>query len=154
MKLSFTGNRNTPKDKDLMWRLHQRVEEYIQKGCREFLCGGAIGADMFFALSVLKHREIYKYIKLILYLPCKEQDKLWNEEQKKQYKEILEKADKIIYVSEEYTESCMLLRNLKLIENSTHLLSIFDGEPKGGTYYTIQKALKAENIKEIYTIRY
>lgn len=153
MVLSFTGNRKTPKDKELMWRLHQAVEMYIKKGCKTFFCGGAIGADTFYALSILKHKEIYKDIKLIMYLPCKEQDKLWSKEQKKQYKEILEKADEIVYISEKYTETCMLLRNIKLIEDSTHLLSIFDGEPKGGTYFTIQKAQKADNIKEIYIIK-
>lgn len=153
MIVSFTGNRNTQKTSDICWRLHERIEDYIKLGCKKFLCGGAAGADTLFSLSLIKHKEKYKDIKLILYLPCKNQDKLWSQEQKKQYKEILEKADEIIYVSEEYTETCMLLRNIKLIENSTHLLSIFDGVPKGGTHYTIQKALKAENIKEIYTIK-
>lgn len=153
MRLSFTGNRSTTKNKELMWRLHQTIEMYIEKGCVDFLCGGSIGADTFFALSVLKHKEKYKNIKLILYLPCREQDKLWNQQQKEQYKEILEKADEVVYISEHYTDSCMLLRNLKLIEDSTHLLSIFNGESKGGTYYTINKAKKLDTIKEIFIIK-
>lgn len=151
--LAFTGNRNTQKTSDICWRLHEKIEDYIQLCCKKFLCGNAVGADTLFSLSVLKHKEKYKDIKLILYLPCKDQDKFWTQEQKKEYREILEKADEIVYISEKYTETCMLLRNIKLIENSTYLLSIFNGISEGGTYYTIKKALEAKNIKEIYIIR-
>ena len=65
MTLAFTGRRNCPKEKDLMWRLHEAVEMFIQKGYTNFIQGGAIGADTFFAQSVQKHKEKYSDIKLI-----------------------------------------------------------------------------------------
>ena len=68
MIVSFTGNRNTQKTSDICWRLHERIEDYIKLGCKEFLCGGAVGADTLFSLSVLKHKEkyfpTYYYLKL------------------------------------------------------------------------------------------
>lgn len=38
MIVSFTGNRNTQKTSDICWRLHERIEDYIKLGCKEFIC--------------------------------------------------------------------------------------------------------------------
>jgi len=155
MTLAFTGRRNCPKEKDLMWRLHEAVEMFIQKGYTNFIQGGAIGADTFFAQSVQKHKEKYSDIKLITYVPCKDQDSLWNFAQKEEYKKLLNNSDKIVQVSDdEYASYLMQLRNIRMVGNADALLSLWDGEHKGGTWNTIEYATKQDNIKEIFIVKY
>lgn len=155
MTLAFSGRRNCPKEKDLMWRLHEAVEIFIQKGFTHFIQGGAIGADTFFAQSVQKHKEKYPNVKLITYIPCKDQDSLWDSAQKEEYKKLLNNSDEIVQVSDdEYASYLMQLRNIRMVGKADALLSLWDGEHKGGTWSTIEYATKQDNIKEIYLIRY
>lgn len=155
MWLVFIGRRNCPKEKDLMWRLHEAVEMFIQKGFTHFIQGGAIGADTFFANSVHKHKEKYPHIKLITYVPHKNQDSLWNSAQKEEYKKLINNSDEIVQVSdEEYAPYLMQLRNIRMVDKADALLSLWDGEHKGGTWNTIEYATKQDSIKEIYIIKY
>lgn len=154
MTVAFTGKRDAKLTLDLANRLHQNIEDLINKGYTNFLCGGAISSDTWFSRSVLKHKEKYPQIQLHIYVPCLEQDKLWNLSQKEEYKQLLEKCDKIVQVSDEkYSDYCMKLRNIKMVDNSDYLLSIYDFSHKGGTHFTIKYAEKAENIKEILIIK-
>ena len=152
MVLSFTGVRKLELTKDLAYRLHERIEEYIKRGCDTFCSGGAISSDTWFFKSCLKHKEKYPHIKLILYQPHPEQDKLYNSAQKEDYKKIVENADEIILVSKEYTPSCFQLRNIQMVNRADYLLSIWDFS-SGGTANTIEYAKTAKNIKEILILK-
>lgn len=153
--LTFTGSRNiNKKDIDLAHRLHEAVEDFINKGFVNFNHGNAVGADAFFARSVIKHKEKYPHIKLITYVPCLEQDKFFSEEDKAMYKHIIEKSDKVIQVTDEpYSKYCMKLRNIKMIDDCSQVLSIWCGDKLSGTWATIQLAVEAENVKGIYIIK-
>lgn len=99
----------------LMKEIERLIVEYNVKN---FICGGALGFDTIAAGEVIKTREKYPHIKLVMYLPCHGQESKWNDEQKYRYRLLLSKADKILYVNEEYTEGCMRQRNLKMIKDS------------------------------------
>ena len=63
----------------------------------------------------------------------------------------MQNADKIIYISEEYTKSCMLERNDKLLEDSEYCICYLkENCIKYGTLYTVSRA-KNNNLK-IYNI--
>lgn len=153
--LSFTGNRSAPKTKDLMWRLHQAIEDYISKGVTTLNVGLCYGADFYAIQSWNKHKETYPNLKLVAYIPHKGQEEKWTEENKKLYRELLKTCDEIVQVSNEpYTERCMLFRNIRLVENCDYLLALSDGNKKSGTWQTINLAVENDKVKEVYIIKY
>lgn len=149
----FTGHRRLPEDKikSIIKNLDREVDNLIIQGVTNFISGGALGFDQVAASLIIAKKEMGRDIRLIFALPCKNQDKLWNDEQKWLYRNLLAEADEIVYVSEEYSDGCMKKRNRYMIECSDYcicaLLHAF-----GGTDYTIryarQKGTKIFNVAE------
>ncbi len=110
----FTGHRKI-KEKDIINKLNIEIDRLIDSGVDTFLSGGALGFDQICAKEIIRRKEMGVPIKLIFLLPCKEQDKLWSFNQKKEFKNLLEKADDIIYTREVYSHNCMMVRNKKLV---------------------------------------
>jgi uncharacterized phage-like protein YoqJ len=54
-------------------------------------------------------------------------------------------ADEVIVLSESYYSRCFLDRDEFMVNNSSKLIGYYDGREKGGTFYTIRKAM-AQNI--------
>ena len=102
----------------LKFCLNKTIKRLIQEGIFSFLCGGAIGFDMLAGHTVLDIKAKNYSVKLIMVLPCCEQDSVWSENYKAAYRELLTNADEIIYVSEKYYYGCTRERNLHLIEGS------------------------------------
>ena len=77
----FTGHRNLPARMlpDLKRRLADAIELLIGQGVCCFAAGGARGFDALAAREVLKKRERYPHIKLILVLPFEGQEASWRE---------------------------------------------------------------------------
>lgn len=117
----FTGHRNIPPDQCevILSRLEATIVELISRGYRYFGTGGALGFDTMAAQVVLKLRKVYPHIRLILVLPCMNQTRRWKESDIVVYESIKAQADKVVYISQEYTPDCMRLRNRHLIDNSS-----------------------------------
>ena len=137
----FTGHRTIPENgkAKLSMLLDNIIEALYNKGVVFFGCGGAYGFDTEAEYAVLRAKERHKEIKLILVLPCKEQDKYWNDESKAMYRDILSKADKIVYTSENYTSDCMHKRNRHLVDFSGYCVA-YCTKQSGGTVYTMNYA--------------
>ena len=150
----FTGHRNIPSGMERkLFRVTEKiVETAIEDGYRFFGAGGALGFDTIAALVVLKLKERYPDIKLILVLPCLTQTKGWTKEDVAIYEDIKRQADKVVYTSQEYTRGCMHKRNRHLVNNSS-LCICYLTEEKGGTYYTVKYAqenqLAVVNVVEL-----
>ena len=99
---------------------------------------------------VIKLKQKYKNIKLILVLPCENQQLKWNTNDIKAYESIKMQADKIVYVSHNYTNDCMHRRNRHLVNHSKFCTCYYDGTA-GGTEYTIKYA-KSKGLKIITCI--
>ncbi len=142
----FTGHRKIFCDiEDLKSRLYNVLERaVINAGINDFYNGGAVGWDMLTAEIVMKLREKYPQIRLHMILPCspENQSHKWTPEQKKTYFSILEQADSIEKISENYYNSCMKQRNARLIELSDCCFCYWDGNIKSGTFQTIRMAQK------------
>ncbi len=123
----FTGHRIIAAGRidEVKKKLAENIEKFIIKyDVKNFICGGAIGFDTIAAEAVIKLRKLYPHIKLYLYLPCYDQSKKWNADQKRKYKTIMSRADEVIYVTEgEYTEDCMRERNLRMIRDSVFCIA-------------------------------
>lgn len=67
------------------------------------------------ALTILKLKEKYMHIKLILVLPCENQTYKWQQKDIEIYNDIKSKCDKYVYISKYYYDGCMLKRNKHLV---------------------------------------
>lgn len=106
-----------------------------------------MGFDTIAAFAVLKLKERYPDIRLILVLPCFSQTRGWSQEDIEIYDDIKQKADKVVYTSQEYTRGCMHKRNRHLVDNNSACISYLT-ENKGGTFYTVNYA-KSKGVEVI-----
>lgn len=154
----FTGHR----PQNLPWRsneedircikmkelLRQEILRAINNGYNVFISGMALGFDIICAEMVLELKKKYKNIKLMGTIPCKTQDKLWKEKDKQRYRKVLSQLDNIRCIYDDYIgPKCMLERNRFMINNSSLVITLFDGK-NGGTKKTIDYA-KEQNINVI-----
>ena len=148
---SFTGHRILPSY--LYGSIETAVSDEIKRlyslGVRRFITGGALGFDMLCARSVLSLKGELSGITLTLALPCVGHDAKWSASDKKEFAEILKKADETVYVSEEYSRYCMFKRNRFMVDNSLYCVS-YCTKKSGGSYYTVNYAVtKQREITEI-----
>lgn len=125
-----------------MENMEQSIRVAIERGYTEFLSGGAMGADLWFAETVQRLKGEYPGIKLVFILPCETQANRWPESWRERYFDILAASDDVIYTSHTYTPSCMHERNRALVDRASLLFAVHDGVTAGGTMYTIDYAKK------------
>jgi uncharacterized phage-like protein YoqJ len=147
----FTGHRNLPQDKieKIVLNLNREIENLIAQGVTDFISGGALGFDQVAASLIIAKKEMGQRIRLIFALPCKNQDELWTDEQKRLYHGILAEADEVIYVSEEYTNGCMKKRNHYMVDHSAYCVCalLYAMSGTGQTVrYARRKGLRINNI--------
>lgn len=148
----FTGHRNFEHPKEIIKeKTYDLINKAITKaGYTHFIVGGAIGFDMLVAEILLELRDNhYPRITIEIAMPCPNQDKYWNDTQKKKYVNILKRTDKKTLVSETYFKECMQKRNKYMVNNSSVVIAYWTGRPSG-TKNTIDYA-KNEG-KEIWYI--
>ena len=139
----FTGHRQiSEKDiKKIEKKLDKIIEKLYGNGVIFFGAGGAYGFDMLAEKAVIRARKKHNEIKLILVLPCKNQEKYWTSDNQILFEEIKSQADKIVYISDIYTPDCMHKRNRHLVNFSGYCIAYLKTN-KGGTAYTVDYARK------------
>lgn len=146
----FTGHRAIP-DKyadSIIEQLEDVIEKLISSGVYEFYCGGAVGFDTIAAIILIKYKTINPKLRLILSLPCVDQDKNFSKTEKAVYRFIKSEADEIIYTEQSYSRGCMHKRNRYLVDNSD-ICVCYLKKRSGGTAYTVKYA-QEQNKKIIY----
>ena len=147
--ICFTGHRPSAfpfkfSTKNLEYRkLKKSIQDcvftLIEKGFGTFICGMALGADTLCAKVVLEFKKQYD-IKLLCYLPCKNQERFWSAYDKNTYYDILKQADEIKYCYDGfYCTGCNHLRNKMMVDDSSLVVAIYLGIA-GGTQDTIRYA--------------
>ena len=137
----FTGHREIPFSKTdaLAALLHDRVFALAQRGYTGFICGGALGFDTLAAETVLSVRDTLPEVTLSLYLPCRDQDRYWNVGCRARYRNIISRADSVLYISESYNKYCMHERNRRMVADACICIAFLEKET-GGTAYTVRHA--------------
>ncbi len=150
-KCSFTGHRviasahmDTVREK-----LKSGVEYAYTQGCRDFLCGGALGFDTMAAEAVINFRASHAEARLVLVLPCRDQANGWSDSDREKYEHILSVADEIIYIRDIYVDGCMKERNQYLADECDMLICYLNS-PRSGAGQTVRMA-KSLN-KPVYNI--
>ena len=137
----FTGHRNLPAEHlpAIPSLLDDTVAELIGRGIVDFACGGARGFDTLAAQSVLRARAACPYLRLLLFLPCRDQTRGWPSKDAAVYVDILAQADAVSYVADRYRPGCMQERNRRLVDESSWCVSWLTRQA-GGTAYTVSYA--------------
>lgn len=150
----FTGHREIPKwaMDSIRQNLMKTIKDLIQQGYCYFGAGGALGFDTLAAQTIIKLRQSYPWLKLILVLPCLSQANGWSKKDREIYEKIKDEADKVVYTSQEYYRGCMHKRNRHLVDNSSACVCYLT-KTSGGTFYTVgyakMRGLSIYNIAEI-----
>lgn len=146
--------------------IYAQVKELIlKKSVRRFITGGALGGDTLCFMVIHNIKKMVKFkdlgIKNILAVPFENQFIKWGEFDIERYNNMKKFADEVVYVdilddykvkdTEEgvYDKQKMQERNKYMVDNSSHLIAIWDGS-YGGTYNCIKYAkYKIEPIIKI-----
>ena len=121
-------------------RIADAAEAAYEEGYRHFLCGMALGCDLYFCEAVLALRERFPDVTVEAAIPCPTQADAWSPEQRERYRRLVEACDFETLVSAGYTPYCMQRRDRYMVDHASLLIAVFDGTP-GGTQYTIQYAM-------------
>ena len=135
-KLPWGMNEEDPRCLALKEELDARLTAIYELGYRHFVCGMAIGCDMYFAEAVLALRDRWPDVRLEAAIPFGDQPGRWNEEQRRRYNRVIDAADQLTVLQVHYTSDCMQRRNRYMVDRSSLLLACYDGRP-GGTMQTI-----------------
>ena len=146
-KLPWKFNEDDLRYKMTRNRVEDEIEKAITKGYNHFISGMAIGFDIMCAEIVLEFKKKYKNIILECEVPCKGQESKWIEKEQIRYRRILKQADKIRCIYDKYVDGCMKERNPYMINNSSLVIALFNGQ-WGGTKQTIEYA-KSQGVEVI-----
>ena len=147
-KLPWGANEADPACRKLKEELRSRLEGIYEAGYRHFICGMAIGCDMYFAEAVLELQKAHPDVTLEAAIPCGSQPEKWYLDQRKRYNRLLDACSTVTVLQISYTPDCMMRRNMYMVDNSSLLLACFDGRP-GGTMNTIVYAQRTD-VKVIF----
>ena len=145
----FTGHRpdalpkvGTQAHETLLFQLRRTVRIAIEHGVTTFLAGGAQGFDQLAAEAVLEVKKTHPEVRLILALPGRDQADRWSTEAKQRYRAVLIEADEVWYAAETTATQSLFRRNRYLVDHADCCVAYLN-KMSGGTYYTVQYALKA-----------
>lgn len=138
----FSGHRLIPKNKreKLKRELRAEIINAYSKGVRNFYCGMALGFDTLAATAALSLQCELPGMRIIAVVPFQGQSERWTENDRELYEDILANVDEAVVLSRDYYDGCLLSRNDYMLKLSGGVIAYFDGQPKGGTYYTCKKA--------------
>ena len=135
-KLPWGQNENDPRCVKAKQELASRLEGIYETGFRHFMCGMAIGCDMYFAEAVLNLRDRHPDVSLEAVIPCGTQPDRWAKPLRMRYTSLLDRCDSVKVLQIMYSRDCMMRRNKYMVDNSSLLLGCFMGIP-GVTMNTI-----------------
>ena len=129
--LPWGANESDARCLRLKEELSARLEGLYACGYRRFLCGMALGCDMYFAEAVLALRREHPEVRLEAVIPCGDQPERWPREQRLRYNRLLDACDSVTVLQIHYTPDCMMRRNRSMVDRSSLLLACYDGRPSG-----------------------
>lgn len=142
VSVCFSGHRSVPfaKRRELKQCLKSEIAKAYADGYRYFYCGMAMGFDLLAAEAALSLQCELKDLQVIAVVPFRGQSDRWSKEEQAKYDAILRIVDDVVVLSEQYYNGCLLRRNDYMVNRSSRLIAYFDGNPKGGTFYTVREA--------------
>lgn len=140
VKLPWKYDENDPRCLDFKQRLDVVIDAVYESGISHFICGMALGCDLYCAEAVIKLRTLHPDVTLEAAVPYRAQADKWSRQHQVRYQRILAACDKVSILQEDYSPSCMMRRNRYMVDNATVLVACYDGM-SGGTWNTIRYAM-------------
>lgn len=134
--IAFTGHRDIYYYDIAEICLKEAINIYSLIGFTDYYTGGAMGFDTLAAEAVIRKKKKDGSIRLHLILPCAKefQTKGWSKDNIRRYDDILKNADTVTYITEEYYNGCMNVRNKKLVDSADVVICWLEaGEKPSGT---------------------
>ncbi|MBE5809516.1 MAG: DUF1273 domain-containing protein [Clostridiales bacterium] len=140
----FTGHRVLGKTDDpALSQLTELLELLYTQGYRDFLCGGALGFDLYAAERVVELRRMHPDVRLIFCLPCADQSSKWKKADCSHYERLLYASDETRVLSPRYYDGCMQARNAYMVDRS-YLCVAYMSRLHGGTLSTVRYAISQD----------
>ncbi len=139
----FTGHRAISRQDAALARMDELLEILYTQGFRDFLCGGALGFDLFAAERVVHLREKHPDVRLIFCLPCADQSARWKRADCSRYERLLYLSDETRVLSPRYYDGCMQSRNAYMVDRSS-LCVAYMARLHGGTLSTVRYAISQD----------
>lgn len=139
-KLPWKYNERDPRCLSFKEKLRAVIEAVYESGISHFICGMALGCDIYCAETVLELRRQHPDISLEAAVPYRGQADKWAADDQRRYRRILDACDKVSVLQEDYSPYCMMRRNRYMVDNATVLIACYDGL-SGGTWNTIKYAM-------------
>lgn len=124
-------------------KLFAVIGAVYDSGIKHFICGMALGCDMYCAEAVIKLKAMHSDITLQAAVPYRGQADNWNEYNRLRYDRIIDNCDEVTVLAESYSPACMAMRNRFMVDNANVLVACYDGM-SGGTWNTIRYAQKKD----------
>jgi len=140
-KLPWGAGEDDPRCLALKGNLALAAERLIASGIRNFICGMARGCDTYFCEAVLRVMEDRPGVTVEAAIPYERQASGWREEDRARYARLVEQCTFATYVARDYSRDCIHRRNRYMVDNSSVLVAVYDGQP-GGTKNTVAYARK------------
>lgn len=150
MVIAFTGHREYDHTQHHD-SLRERLIEQLEKSDHEIttLSGMADGFDLSAAETILELRNEGWPIKLHAVVPYRGHEKMIKAQ--RVYQEVLSAADRVIILEDHYSYGVFLRRNNYLVDNADLVIAYYNNGKKGGTAYTVKRAIKRGiSIENIY----
>lgn len=141
-RVCFTGHRPeklTRPEWMIRSELESSIEHAVDDGLNVFISGMSRGVDLWAADIVLRLRDSGKPVRLICAIPFEGFENSWEQAWKRLYSKTMHSADFVKFVCPKYSHSCFQIRNEWMVDHSTKVIAVFNGE-KGGTKNTIDYA--------------
>lgn len=140
----FTGHRPQKlcrPESEIKRELEIAIEDAIARGYSTIITGMAYGVDIWAGEIVVRLRADNPNIHLIAAIPFTDFSNRWSSECKRQYSELLSKADLVKVICPSYNAGAYQRRNEWMVDHSARVIAVFSGE-KSGTKNTIDYAKK------------
>ena len=92
-KLPWRYNEEDLRCVSLKARIADAVEAAYQEGFRHFLCGMALGCDLYFCECVLRLRQMHPDVTVEAAVPCPSQADAWPPDQRRRYERLVAACD-------------------------------------------------------------
>ena len=109
---------------------------YKEDGVTTVISGMAIGFDTWIAQVALSLD-----IPVHAYVPFKGQGSQWPTSSRKEYERILSLSEKVVYISDTYSNEAFLKRDRAMVDAADEVYALLNPEStSGGTFYTVKYA--------------
>ena len=150
-RLPMNGNEYSAEIAGLKAAIRAAVIDAYEEGFRFFISGMAEGFDLFAAEAVLELKSSFGDIALVSALPYSDVFKHHSPEISKRIESVLEKSDIVVSLSEKYIPGCEHLRNKYMVDNSSRIISYYNGLSGGTAHcwnYAVENCLETVNLYE------